>query len=157
MKLIIRPSEKQDEPQIIECQSQLQDAEFLVDKNRRIGIPVAKNYLKLIRKELSGKKGGIFIAEVNDTIAGLIIMYIEKNEFEEKEGFHLYVSDLVVLKKFRNQGIGKNLMFYAEKFAKDYNIKEVHLSVLIKNTSALQLYRKKGYKDKKIYLIKKLK
>lgn len=157
MRLIIRPNKKSDEPQIIKCQSELQDAEFSVDKNRRTGITVAKNYLKFIRKELSGKKGGIFIAQIYDTVAGLIIMYIDKNEFEEKEGLHLYISDLVVLKKFRNQGIGQSLMLYAEKFAKDHNIKEVHLSVLAKNRAALQLYKKKGYKDKKVYLTKKLK
>ncbi len=37
MKLMIRQSEQRDEPQIIECQSELQDAEFRVDKNRKTG------------------------------------------------------------------------------------------------------------------------
>lgn len=157
MKLIIRPSEKQDELQIIECQSQLQDAEFSVDKNRRTGIEVAKKYIKHIRKEIFGKKGGIFVAEFDNEIAGLITMYIDENEIEEKEGMHVYISDLVVRKKYREQGIGQKLMLYAEKFAKENRIKEIHLTVLDKNTSALDLYLKKGYKRKMISLIKKLK
>ncbi len=112
---------------------------------------------KYIYKELSGKRGGIFVAELNDCIVGLIIMYIDKNEIEEIDGFHLYISDLVIRKEYRNQGIGQQLMRYAERFAKDHNVRETHLSVLTKNVSALNLYQKKGYKPKKIYLIKKLK
>jgi ribosomal protein S18 acetylase RimI-like enzyme len=157
MKLTIRPSEKRDESQIIECQSQLQDAEFAVDKNRKTGIEIAKKYIKYIRKEVGNKKGGIYIAEINNEIAGLITMYIDENEIEEKEGMHLYISDLVVRKKHRGQGIGQSLMKYAERFAKENNIKEIHLTVLAKNTSALKLYLKKGYKSKMISLIKKLK
>lgn len=157
MKLLIRPSEKRDEPEIIECQSELQDAEYKVDKNRKTGVSTAKKYLQYIYKELSGKKGGIFVAELNDAIVGLIIMYIDKNEIEEIDGSHLYISDLVIRKQYRNQGIGQQLMRFAEKFAKDHNVTETHLSVLTKNTSALNLYQKKGYKTKKIYLVKKLK
>lgn len=157
MKLTIRPSENQDELQIIESQSELQDAEFSVDKNRRTGIEVAKKYIEHIRKEIGGKKGGIFVAEFDNEIAGLITMYVDENEIEEKEGMHVYISDLVVRKKYRNQGIGHNLMKYAEKFAKENSIKEIHLTVLTSNTSALNLYLKKGYKTKMISLIKKLK
>ena len=82
---------------------------------------------------------------------------LQENEIEEKEGMHVYISDLVVRKKYRNQGIGHNLMKYAEKFAKENSIKEIHLTVLTSNTSALNLYLKKGYKTKMISLIKKLK
>lgn len=157
MKFTIRPSEKKDEQQIIESQSELQDAEFSVDKNRRTGIEVAKKYIKHIRKEIGSKRGGIFVAEFDNEIAGLITMYVDENEIEEKEGMHLYISDLVVRKKYRNQGIGQSLMKYTEKFAKENGIKEIHLTVLVKNTSALDLYLKKGYKSKMMSLIKKLK
>jgi ribosomal protein S18 acetylase RimI-like enzyme len=157
MKLIIRQSEKRDEIQIIKLQSELQETEHAIDKNRNTGIDFAKKYLKFIRKEISRKSGDMFVAEMNNEIAGLLTVLIEDNEIEENEGCHLYVSDIVVGKSYRRQGIAEKLMVFAEKFAKERGIKEIHLGVLSKNTAAFNLYQKKGYKPKKIELVKKLK
>lgn len=157
MKLTIRPSGKQDEPHIIQLQSELQEAEHIIDKTRNKGIEFAKKYLKYIKKELTKKHGHMFVAELNNQVIGLLTLFIEENEIEEHKGVHMYISDIVVGKLYRRQGIAQKLMTYAEKFAKDNNIKEIRLGVLANNISAFDLYKKKGYAPRIISLTKKLK
>jgi len=157
MKLVIRPSQKHDENQIIQLQSELQQAEHVLDKTRNEGIDFAKKYLKYIRKEISKKHGAIFVAEYNNLIVGLLTLFIEKNDIEEKEGSYLYISDIVVSGLYRRQGIAQKLMIHAEHFAKEHGLKEIRLGVLANNMSALNLYQKKGYKTRIINLSKKLK
>ena len=126
---------------------------MLYDYNFQKG---AKN-MTAFRKEISKKHGAIFVAEYNNLIVGLLTLFIEKNDIEEKEGSYLYISDIVVSGLYRRQGIAQKLMMHAERFAKEHGLKEIRLGVLANNMSALNLYQKKGYKTRIINLSKKLK
>ncbi len=57
------------------------------------------------------------------------------------------IEDVFVLAEFRSQGIGSQLLGFAEQLAIDHGYVHVGLSVAKTNESARRLYERLGYKD----------
>lgn len=58
----------------------------------------------------------------------------------------LYIQSLAVLSEFRNQGIGKKLLDYANEMAKKENFDNITLHAWADNQKAIKLYLNEGYK-----------
>lgn len=58
----------------------------------------------------------------------------------------MHLNDIVVAKKFRNQGIGKTLLNYIINYTKEQNINELTLEVRQDNLSAINLYKHFNFK-----------
>lgn len=91
------------------------------------------------------------IAEENDEIVGILIGYTAFSE--------IYVEDLVVHKKFRNQGIGRMLLQKLEEHFEGQNYSNINL--VTNEFQAPDFYKKCGYtlefvrKNKKFPLLSK--
>ncbi|MCX8094711.1 MAG: GNAT family N-acetyltransferase [Caldisericia bacterium] len=69
-----------------------------------------------------------------------------------------YISNIAVYPKFRGLGIGKDLLIFVEKIAKDKNLKKLSLDVEKENINAIVIYKKFGFvieKEFKLNLGKK--
>lgn len=128
------------------------------------------------------ESGQIILALENHEIAGALLAipfsfdklvpeFITDNFNTEK---CLYIAELMVAEKHRKQGVGQNLLeHFEQEVLKQIEIQDVFIRVWDKNTAALNLYHKAGFKDmftieqrqssadgtftmNKIYLYKKL-
>lgn len=66
--------------------------------------------------------------------------------FDDKTNKKFYVSSLYVLPKYQGIGIGKMLMMYAEKAAKELKHDKIWLGVMKDNTKTIDWYGKLGFK-----------
>lgn len=102
------------------------------------------------------ENGTLFVAVLKDNIVGTIILNHEPEEAykEIQWEFEFDYSDVFVVHTFlvhpeyKQRGVGKQLMDFAEQYAKDANIKSIRLDVYEGNLPAIQLYKKCGFQYK---------
>jgi len=76
----------------------------------------------------------------------LASVHIKKSGANEKEG-RAYLGMFAVSPKFQNQGIGKALMTYAEKFvAEEWQCSEIEMTVIRQRVELIAWYEKLGYR-----------
>lgn len=93
--------------------------------------------------EFYKNKGGVFYIMLNNnTLVGTVA--IKKITNEEAELKRLYLNQ-----KYRNQGLGFKLMNLAISFAKTNNFKKITLNTNIKQTKAIELYKRNDFKEDK--------
>ncbi len=143
--LEVRPFHESDQTAMIECIIELQDAEVLLSDFKRPGNEMAEEYFASIYRPVSEGRGEILMAENDGQVSGFVAFVVEENDVTDKPGRHMYISDLVVLERFRGRGIAIELMKKAEAAAKKLGIKRVNIGVMVANQPALQLYLKLGY------------
>lgn len=92
-----------------------------------------KNFIKR-----SIARGNYYVICTNgDEIMGAIKFYLKPH--------YLWISTMVVFKKFRKQGNATRLMKFAEKLAKQYRYKKIRLDTTT-SSKVGQFYIKMGYK-----------
>ncbi len=99
------------------------------------------------------EEGGLFIAKQDGIIVGSIILNHDQEEgydtvawlSEAKEREVFVIHTLVVHPNYKGQEIGKNLMLFAEDYARQCKMKSIRLDVYEKNIPAIKLYEKCGY------------
>lgn len=102
-------------------------------------------YLKIKKANLLG----VFI---QDTLVGFVWFYIH-DCFNEKR---LHINHIVVDKNHRGQGIAKKLLFQAEKYANEMNVKIIDLLVSESNLDAVRMYKNLGYVTERRYMKKNI-
>ena len=112
-------------------------------------------YFEYFREELKKKNSAVFIAEDKKPI-GIIIATFFKPLRISKFARKGYVSNLYVQKKYRNNGIGKKLLYASLKWMKGNNVKYISLEIHLENKTALKFYRKYGFNDYTLKLAKKI-
>ncbi len=89
----------------------------------------------------------ILLASFNNEYVGLSNSFINFGTFAAK--VFLNIHDVIVLDKYRGQGIGRSLMKANIKKAKQLNCGKITLEVREDNTYAQALYKSLGFADSK--------
>ena len=117
-----------------------------------------KYFLKTM-DEVKRYQGKIFLAIDGNEVKGLIVGLIN-NEEEETYDFKApkrgRITELVVSKNARGQGIGTNLMKRMEEYFKSVGCKGVLIDVFAYNENAYKLYNNLGYFNRTIEMMKKI-
>jgi len=158
MEIIIRPYEEKDEKEFKKSIIDLQNFECDFDPEMLSGEATVDAWFNHILEENRKKDGQIFVAEVDENVVGFISLRIEPKveEILLPNIKSVFVSDFIVNREFRGKGIGKLLMAKAYEYAKEKNIPYIKLSVFSANTNAKEMYRKLGFEDQSVTMIKKL-
>lgn len=82
----------------------------------------------------------IFLASYRGSICGLAVCYLQFSTFSSKD--MLKIHDLFVLPEYRRQGLGRMLVEFAVKQARDMNCAFVNIEVATDNQAAGALYQK---------------
>jgi len=90
-----------------------------------------------------------FVAERNGQILGFIMTATQSNENGEDAGL---VVTIDVIEQERRNGIGAGLMSKVEKEHKDSGANSMILQVSVDNDSAINFYKKLGYREEGSYL-----
>lgn len=104
--------------------------------------------LKKLKDMLSFMK--CFVAVINKEIAGVIFFYL----YEWDGGKRCYIEDLAVDKKFRQNGIAKELIKKVEQYLLKNNVKTIMLDVN-KKANAFKLYESLGFVESDYIKLKK--
>ena len=112
-------------------------------------------------KEISENNGIIYIAEFKNTpvgmIAGIIEEFTKNDEIEYISSKPAKVLELIVSEKNRGKNIGKLLMDKMEEYFKTKECDIIQVKVFEPNKDAHGFYKKLGYQDRFIDMIKESK
>jgi len=87
---------------------------------------------------------GFFVAEIGEPVG---FIACDANWFSfEGDGDSGEIHELFVKPEYQRRGIGKNLLLHGIKYLENMGKKRVGLWVGIKNTVAIDFYRKMGFK-----------
>jgi ribosomal protein S18 acetylase RimI-like enzyme len=87
---------------------------------------------------ISNQDKAVFVAYAEGQVAGQIILRKNWNKFA-------YIEDIAVDVRFRRQGIGKELMSYAKRWAQDRNLAGITLETQDNNVGACKFYESCGF------------
>lgn len=110
-----------------------------------------EEYLKDNLKDVKEKGGQFLIAVVDEKPVGFIIGTPAKPYPHHQ--LSARIEELFVDPNFRGRGIATRLMDEMENFLRSKGVKEVWISVLLFNPTALELYKKRGYKGRDVSLL----
>lgn len=96
----------------------------------------------------------LFIAELDGTSAGCLLMWTLEDYFSEQ--WHAHVSVIAVTRAAEGHGVGRALMEHAEQWARERGHACVTLSVFEGNRRAQALYERAGYATEMRRMIKRL-
>ena len=93
------------------------------------------------------------VAEVGNVVCGYLLLTKVKNPILNQ---HYYLIDYVCVRKdYRENGIGKELMKYAEEIAKEEKTMYIQLTCSHNRVEAHQLYEKCGFIKRKSDIFRK--
>ena len=93
----------------------------------------------ILKTELENSFSKYIVAKIDTEIAGFAGVIDTVDQLE--------ITNIVVRKSYRKQGIGNKLLQVLINIAKEDNKKEIILEVNNKNLSAIKLYEKNGFKN----------
>ena len=112
------------------------------DLTRQLDEPSAGSFLFVAEDDASGERVGfLHLQTVTDFFTG------HQN---------CHISDLAVVRERDGQGIGRALLDYAEKFARDHRYERLQLSVFPGNERARKIYESAGYGVDVLRMVKPL-
>jgi ribosomal protein S18 acetylase RimI-like enzyme len=85
----------------------------------------------------------LFVAELNDRLAGCLLMWTLEDYFSRER--HAHVSVIAVTREAEGHGVGAALMAHAEAWARERGYTRITLSVFESNRRAQRLYERIGY------------
>ena len=150
-KATIKDFEALKEIKILSKKEELKYSDTLksIDKNKEI-------FFSYLKEDLNRKNREIFVALENKKVVGMVLAQYFKPLIISKFWKKGYISNLYVLKRYRNKSVGKKLVTHALKWLKKKNVGHVTLEIHLDNKPTLKLYRKLGFKDYTIKLSKKI-
>ena len=111
-------------------------------------------------EEIKKNHGKCFLAIDNNAVIGLIMgkitEYDEYDYLDYKCPKRGEVTELIVSKKTRNNGVGQLLMKRMEEYFKELGCEYILIDIFAYNDNALKFYHKQGYHPRMITSIKKI-
>jgi ribosomal protein S18 acetylase RimI-like enzyme len=134
-------------------------ADRLADFDRPVGrshAEIADGDRRALFEALDHTRPGteLFIAELDGTPAGCLLMWTLEDYFSRQ--WHAHVSVIAVTKDAEGRGVGRALMEYAELWARRRGHRSITLSVFEGNQRAQALYRRVGYETEMRRMVKLL-
>lgn len=156
--IVTRKAHAADEGALLVLLEELQEHERQFESNHRPGPEMARDYLPYLKQQCLENDGTILVAEFDGAIVGLLCVW-RRQQLDEhmSQPFEIaYVSDLIVSKSQRRHGVGTRLLDEAEAYARAHDLRMVKIGSLSRNFHAKELYRKRGFRDYSIQLVKDL-
>lgn len=157
----IKQSTPKDKKTLVQLIEELQDYLAQMDPLKKLRrLPeFGKKYIDNLLKKIQEKRGIIFIANVENIPIGFIAGVIEKQKKDNllqciptKAG---RILELIVSEKHRGKHVGSMLMRKLEKYFQQQNCDVIRVEVFAPNNKAHNFYKKLGYQDRVIDMIKK--
>jgi len=147
-KIIIRKATTKDLESILKLNLELFKKEYReFDRSLNLDWTYSKEGREYFKNKIIKKDSFAEVIENNNKIVGYLIGSISKRLFYRKKVKYAEEEDMIVDKKFRNQGLGTKLIEDFIDWCKKRDIAYISLTASVKNKSAVHLYRNLGFKD----------
>lgn len=111
-----------------------------------LGYDCSAEFVSIRLNSLDKRREQVFVVEVNTAVVGFV--HVEKYETLYFEPM-VNILGLAVTSNFRRHGIGKTLLHYTEKWAKECGINRIRLNSGFSRKEAHAFYRAMGYNNEK--------
>ncbi len=167
MKFKIRKYRSKDKPMVVQLMNKLQDFFVEIDNHRELtsfdSMQAAEKYIDQAIEDATKMSGGVFIAtNNNDQVVGFIQGIINEHKDDvmhnltHREAKDGWIGLLIVDHKYRNQGVGKQLLKLISDFFDEAGCSSIRLKVSSNNTHAIEVYKSLGFSERDIELARKL-
>jgi ribosomal protein S18 acetylase RimI-like enzyme len=112
-----------------------------------------EEYVSIYNESHIADKFEIVAIEQNDQIVA-VMSYRFLSDYVR--GKHVYIDDLVTTENVRSQGLGAELLKYAEGIAQNNNCKSLRLCTGIENEKGIKFYDRNGWTKRAFAYTKKL-
>lgn len=155
--MIIEYDSKYDE-EIKDLLVQLQ--QYLADMDKEgyniVGNEYREKYFEKTIEEVNKCDGKILLFKDNKKIAGLIVGIVnndETNRYDFSVPKRGRISELVVDKEYRGNGIGKKLLNTMKEHLKSIGCEKILIAVFGYNESAIRFYKENGFHTRMMDMI----
>lgn len=124
-----------------------------------VGKDFREKYFSNTLENVQKYEGKIFLALDKEELIGVIVGVINNdivNNYDFKAPKRGRIVDLVITKNYQGMGIGSKLIKKMEDYFKSVNCSFVLLDVFAYNESASLLYKKLGYNNRNIQMMKNI-
>lgn len=162
MNITFREYTEEDKPLLLKLSNNLEDYAKRIDPLQRIvnSPGFAEFSLQETLDNVAKYNGKIWIAEEDGKTAGYIVGVIWKQSEENKLeiGPHTLgeVIDLYLIEEYRGKGLGTLMLEKMENYFKDNGCDSMWVSVFAPNEKARNLYKKFGFVDREIGMLKNI-
>ncbi|KAI7252842.1 hypothetical protein KC345_g11442 [Hortaea werneckii] len=97
------------------------------------------------------EQGTLFVCIDNEAIAGIIVLDENQSEqygaieWQQQQGPHLVMHRLAVHPEFQGKGIARQLIAFAEEYARRSGYSSIRMDTYAKNERVLKIYPSLGY------------
>ena len=93
----------------------------------------------------------VLIAKNGEEVAAYFLLQLIDVELPMmKERKYIYIHDLAVLSRFRQNGIATDMLEYVADYARKVGATKIELAVHLFNTDALRLYEQNGFRPRAV-------
>lgn len=112
-------------------------------------IAPARQDVAFLQNIISEEKSDIFVAELDNNIAGFLLIQELATPLYSciVQHNYAYIMDVIVGGQYQSKGIGTLLLQEAKKWAEERNLDYLELSVLAENIGAINLYDRHGFNE----------
>jgi len=148
MSISIRPAKNNDIPLVLGLLYELGRPKPEKDSDLDL-------FRNLVKKQISDSDKTILIAEKNNVnVIGMVsIIFLPRLNQIRCE---MYIPELIVTKKYRNQRVGTGLINACISLAKQKECQKIRLESGIQRIEAHQFYKKMGFESKSLSFTKNL-
>ncbi|MEK4198402.1 GNAT family N-acetyltransferase [Cytobacillus sp. FSL K6-0265] len=145
----IRSYNHKDKQHILQLSARLSDIPFLEHRHPE---QMQQKQLEMAQASIDENSDNIFVADEEGVFLGYIECRIEEDYFSKEK--QVYISAIVVTAEGEGKGVGRQLMRFAETWAKEKGIKVLVLEVFSENQRAVQFYEHIGYSQEIVKMTK---
>lgn len=117
---------------------------------------IRRNDMEALYWQISKGSMAVFVAKnAQGQIVGHVVAKLDTTEFLTGEK-QAWILDLAVKPEYWSRGLGQNLMYAVENAALELGVKYVGLTVTCANKRAADFYKKMGYQDERMQMVKEL-
>lgn len=146
MTISIRPAKKNDTPLILGLLYELGRPKPEKDSD-------LNSFRDLVKNQINDSDKTVLVAESNDVnVVGMVsVIFLPRlNQIQ----YEMYIPELIVTEKYRNQGIGTSLINACISMARQKKCHKIRLESGIQRIQAHQFYKNLGFESKSLSFTK---
>ena len=148
----IRPFDAEDRPFLARIAPRMHPGQTVSPRDPAI---LDRFFLELGEANFLTNPGAqAFVATIDGQACGVISVYPDRDHFTDHP--RAYVDSLVVAQESEGKGVGRALLDYVERWAREHGYREVVLDVFAGNQRAVAFYERQGYQPDHIRMAKPL-
>lgn len=158
MTVSIRLMQASDRAAVIGLLVELTAHEAALSDDRTTGLDTAAACLADDAEKASETGGAQIVADIEGRVVGYLALQLGRAGpyVHDHLRDHVHIENIVVASEHRKAGIGQALLAEAERFARAAGRKVILLGVLPRNDLALSAYRRAGFAELSIEMVKVL-